>query len=228
MWRSGVKFGSVVENITEWTREFAKSGVRDSLAQIVDESTPGITNRLGSDPNAFAELIAVTHLVAEEAEALLRETVLSARNAGLNWEQIGAIVGASRQAAQQRFTTGPGAGRLTSAERDPDGLPPIGTRVTISHTFTATDEIKMLNRAGAYGWHAVAFTTETWTFEFDNRQWHHAVTYGKEPNGGGWERIGRWALSVFWARPTDLPILPGNPEPEAFKSDKKLQKALNK
>ena len=215
----------MVENSTDWTREFARSGVRDSLAQIIDDSTPGVIERLGTDPAAYGELIVATHLVATEADELLRETIISARQAGLNWEKIGNLLGVSRQAAQQRF----GGGIVDLAPvTDPnaEALPPIGTRVTLEHTFTATDELPILNRAGLYGWHGVSFTSSTWTIEFDNRQWQHAVSAGKPPNGFGWERIGRWAFQVFWARPTELLILPGNPPPDAFLSDKKLRAAL--
>ena len=234
----------MVENTTDWTREFARPQVRDTLAKVIDESTPGLIDRLGSDPKAYADLLAVTHLVSEEADELLRETVISARHSGMNWEQIGEVLGISRQAAQQKFSAGPssvvepvadvGRNHLPLvvepvADVGRNHLPPAGTQVMIDIDYTGgSEEVKMLNRAGQYGWHGVAFTAETWTLEFDNRQWQHLSSFAKEPYGGGWQRIGRFLWSVWWARPTNLPILPGNPDPHSFKSQRKLEKELKR
>jgi hypothetical protein len=235
----------MVGNTTDWTREFARPQVRDTLAKVIDESTPGLIDRLGSDPNAYADLLAVTHLVSEEADELLRETVISARHSGMNWEQIGEVLGISRQAAQQKFSAASTADvadvanpafpiSLTPNATAPAmlnyaDLPPVGTQVMIDIDYTGgSEEVKMLNRAGQYGWHGVAFTAETWTLEFDNRQWQHLSSFAKEPFGGGWQRIGRFLWSVWWARPTNLPILPGNPDPHSFKSQRKLEKELRR
>ena len=229
----------MLNNPTDWTREFARPQVRDTLAKVIDESTPGLIDRLGNDPKAYADLIAVTHLVSEEADELLRETVISARHSGLNWEQIGEVLGISRQAAQQKFSTPAGeqapatsfvaAPSYAPTDLNYGDLPPVGTQFTIDADYSGgSEEVKMLNRAGQYGWHGVAFTAETWTLEFDNRQWQHLSSFGKEPYGGGWQRIGRFLWTVAWARPTNLPILPGNPDPHAFKSQRKLEKELKR
>lgn len=233
----------MVDNSSDWTREFAQSTIRDSLAKIVDDSTPGLIDRLGTDPAAYAELLVATHLVAEEAEELLRETVVSARHAGLNWEQIGSLFGISRQAAQQRFSAGmpghlameeaplPGMGVAADGATAPfgrsvPGSPPIGTTATIDEA--SDDNVKMLNRAGQYGWRCVSFTTWTWTIEMTGNQWATAATMGKEPPGEGWQRIGRYAFMVYWTRPVAAPPLPNSPNPEVFSSPKKFRKALDK
>jgi hypothetical protein len=237
----------------EWTLEFGEEKVHDSLARLVDEITPGLIDRLATDPSAYSELITATELVATRAEGLLAETVLSARHAGLTWAQVGKALGIDGQAAQQRFT---GTQREdlrerfrrleaeTSAVVSTDGanapgsttelaighslddprLPPVGTQVTMDN-----DEFSQVQRGGPYGWHGVAFTSWTWTLEFDNRQWEHATTYlNKPPAGEGWQRIGRWGTTVYWKRPTNLPILPGAPKPESFYSERKLRKELER
>lgn len=241
----------MVDSLSDWSREYAQSTVRDSLARVVDEATPGLVDRLATDANAYEDLITVTNLVAEEADELLRETVISARHAGLSWEKIGSLLGISRQAAQQRFsaaatnsvarpagTAGTAVGHMISDPIQPGaivhsdtfttipGSPPIGTTATIDEA--SDDNIKMLNRAGQYGWRCIGFTTWTWTIEMTGQQWSAAATMGKEPPGGGWQRIGRYAFYVYWTRPVPAAPLPNSPNPEVFSSPKKFQKALDK
>ena len=86
--------------------------------------------------------------------------------------------------------------------------------------------MEFLSRAGRYGWRGAASTTWTWTLEFTGIQWTHARTFRRPPAGEGWQRVGRWLWRVYWAKPLHVPVLPGNPEPEAFVSEKKLRRAL--
>jgi len=178
-------------------------------------------------------------MVSEEADELLRETVISARYAGLNWEQIGKPLGLSRQEAQQKFSAfqADGSGGTDLVEHQANKvatLPAVGTTVVVPRGKGAGNDgevplnIAGLNRAGQYGWHAVSFDTNSWTLQFDNQQWQHAYIagVGKMPKGDGWQRIGRNSIWVYFARPTHLPILPGNPPISAFRSEWKLQDAL--
>ncbi len=55
------------------------------------------------DAAHFRAIIAADEAVAE-AEAALRTAVLAARAAGESWTVIGAALGITRQAAQQRFS----------------------------------------------------------------------------------------------------------------------------
>jgi hypothetical protein len=78
------------------------SGVRvDQLAAIVDR-------RAGGDPvaglGAAVEVADDVHGVAEE---LLDRYVAAAREDGRSWSEIGAVLGVSKQAAQQRFVSTP-------------------------------------------------------------------------------------------------------------------------
>ncbi|MCL2594606.1 MAG: hypothetical protein FWD83_03685 [Promicromonosporaceae bacterium] len=201
----------------EWSVEFARDTVRDSLAAIIDEATPGLISRLANDPKAYLQLLAVTKLVSDEATELLQETATSARHAGLNWERIGSALEMSRQEAQQRFGADthdrtmlvPVVSHLDAVA----GHLPLGTRVTIP---LSADEMAGLALAGNYGWHGVAFSSTTWTLEFDEQQWEHATTMRKKPpEGEGWQPIGRY-FHRYWKRPTGLPILPGSPNPSTF------------
>ncbi len=109
--------------------------------------------------------------------------------------------------------------------RGSSAYPPVGTRATLE---VDDDELEMLNRAGRYGWRAVACTFSTWTLEFAGAQWTHAHTFWRQPAGGGWHRVGRYWLSVYWAKPLHLPVLPGNPAPEVFRSERRLRRALSR
>jgi len=54
------------------------------------------------DPSALLEVIAAQH-ACRHADIALRHAVSSARRAGQPWSAIGAVLGTTRQAAQQRF-----------------------------------------------------------------------------------------------------------------------------
>lgn len=55
------------------------------------------------DPHALLE-IAAARDACQQAEAELRQAVAAARQAGHPWSAVAAILGGTRQAAQQRFT----------------------------------------------------------------------------------------------------------------------------
>lgn len=55
-----------------------------------------------ADPAALVDTVAARDTLAR-AEAALGEAVAQARHAGHPWSTIGAVLGVSRQAAQQRF-----------------------------------------------------------------------------------------------------------------------------
>jgi len=57
------------------------------------------------DPRALLE-IAAARDACEQAAAALRDAVTAARQAGHPWSAVAAILGGTRQAAQQRFTGG--------------------------------------------------------------------------------------------------------------------------
>ena len=54
------------------------------------------------DPSTLVEVLAARQS-CRQAELALRDSVCSARRAGQPWSAIGAVLGTTRQAAQQRF-----------------------------------------------------------------------------------------------------------------------------
>ena len=55
------------------------------------------------DPRALLQIAAASD-ARQQAEAGLRQAVAAARQAGHPWSAVAAILGGTRQAAQQRFT----------------------------------------------------------------------------------------------------------------------------
>jgi len=216
------------DNASEWTREFAAPFVRNAVNRAVAEATPGIEGRLARDPSAYVELLTVSHMVAQEAEAALGRQVLAAHQAGLTWEMIGIALGLDAVTAQQRFTVGFHGQLQPPVSPDYLSLPPVGTLEVTDPGLFAGQEIECLNRAGKYGWHAVDLISNRWTLAFDNRQWQHIITSDpyNPPYGDGWIPTVTLKRKTYWSRPTNLPICPGNPPIKAFISDRKLQRML--
>jgi len=219
----------------DWTREFAKPFVHSAVTNAIGSALPDLKAQLAIDPTAYLELLTVSGMLADEAERVLRENVRHARLAGLSWDAIGASLGIDAIAAQQRFSGSesrptPAIGAaLPQHPTNPD-LPPIDTLAITEPGLFAGQEIECLNRAGKFGWHAVDQKGSRWTLAFDHRQWQHIFTEGAgtTPYGDGWQQIPGSKRKIYWARPTNLPILPGNPPLKAFVSDRRVKKAVER
>lgn len=58
-----------------------------------------------ADSERPADRVALANLLAERVDLLTRHVVADANSAGLPWSEIGRILGISKQAAHQRFST---------------------------------------------------------------------------------------------------------------------------
>lgn len=113
------------------------------------------------------ELEAAQHLAVisasaraeSEAGALLHRSVRAARAAGVSWALVGAELGMSRQAAQQRF----GAGTESEAGDSERWLGPV----------TAFDEMAELEIAGRAGWRTVEAGMLAHRMVRTDTQWEH-------------------------------------------------------
>lgn len=181
--------------------------LRTRLARAIEEAAPELGERFGDDPAAHLDLIALHQAATVEAAALLTRAIGSARHAGCTWEQIGTVLGMSRQAAQQRY--GPGLGHSPRF---------VGREQVVLNGLTAPNEVAVLNRAGRYGWHSIGYGVYHHVLERDLVQWEHArTTFGRRPFGDGWQTVGAgWGWWTYWARPLDIPVLPGDPAPHEF------------
>jgi hypothetical protein len=176
--------------------------LRDHLAGAIEAADPTLADRLSHDAQAHLELVALARAARSETDVLLAAAVTSARGAGCTWEQVGAILGMTRQAAQQRY------GRAQHDTDPVDGTPEHRELRPLS----AFNEMAVLSRAGRYGWHSVGYGPLFHRVVRDTRQWEHTRTVGRAPEGGGWQPVGSgWGWWTYWARPTTEPALPGDP-----------------
>jgi len=141
------------------------TAVRDAVAEAVLGTPAGLRADLEGDPDAYLRLVSASRTAAEETSRLLRDSIQGARAAGHSWDTIGRLLGVSRQAAQQRFSS-PAHGTPTGAE---PGHPP---RKVIS-PVTAFDEMAVLAEEGRRGWHVVGYGALSHVLEASDRQWEH-------------------------------------------------------
>lgn len=181
--------------------------LREHLAAALDAAEPDLAARLEHDPGSHLDLVRLARAAYDETGQLLVAAVGSARSAGCTWEQIGDVLGMSRQAAQQRY------GRRDEPQPGTSDGPTGPHRREVLAPLTAFNEMRVLERAGRYGWHAVAYGPLYFEVEESDQQWeHHRAYVGTGPlrPGDGWQRVGTlWFPWVYWKRPLGVPPLSG-------------------
>lgn len=175
------------------------------LSEAIAVSGPDISQRIETDPNAYLELVVRTNQAHLRTGDMLQAAVQSARSAGHSWEAIGSVLGMSRQAAQQRF--GKGLQETDDDER-PERRKLFG--------LTAFNEMDVLEKVGAYGWHSVSYGPFFHLVERDAVQWEHRRVYAWTPGRSslgqeGWQQVGGgWFPWAYYARPTSIPAQDGD------------------
>jgi hypothetical protein len=147
-----------------FSREDADA-VRDAVAEAVLGAPTGLRSTLESDPDAYLRLVSASRTAAEETSRLLRDSINGARAAGHSWDTLGRLLGVSRQAAQQRFST------ATQPPEQPGATGEAPRKVLAP--VTAFDEMALLTIEGRRGWHVVDFGTLFHVLEWSNHQWEH-------------------------------------------------------
>jgi hypothetical protein len=140
--------------------------VREAITEAVLGTPAGLRADLESDPNAYLRLVGASRTAAEETSRLLRDSINGARAAGHSWDTLGGVLGVSRQAAQQRFSS------ATPPPNVPDGQAGDLPRKVLA-PVTAFDEMALLAAEGRRGWHVVDFGTLFHMLEWSDRQWEH-------------------------------------------------------
>lgn len=174
--------------------------LRDHLAAALEAAAPGLAARLDTDPQAHLDLVGVARDAQNETEVLLRATVDSARGAGCTWEQIGGVLGMTRQAAQQRYG------------RRAEDLETTGPHTMTLAPLSAFNEMRVLERAGRHGWHSIGYGPLFHVVSHSEHQWEHLRTtiLTGPPAGEGWQRIGAgWGWWSYYTRPLKTDALPG-------------------
>jgi hypothetical protein len=171
--------------------------LRAAVTEAIGDGRAGLMEALETDPKSYLVLVDAAHVGADEAGRLLREAVASARNAGHSWEAIGAVLGVSRQAAQQRFGT--------------SGDAVAGPNERVLYPLTAFTEMAALAKAGREGWHLVRFGPLHHVVEASDQQWEHwrdPLSLGsrrRRLEEAGWQGIGAWFPWRYYKRPLGLP-----------------------
>jgi len=185
------------------------SAVRDSVAEAVLGTPTGLRAALESDPDAYLRLVSASRTAAEETSRLLRDSINGARAAGHSWDTLGRLLGVSRQAAQQRFST------ATRPAPAADGSTEQPARKVLT-PLTAFDEMAVLAIEGRRGWHVVDYGTLYHVVEHSDRAWEHRRllwTPGgmarRRLEAEGWQLIREATFPWgYFKRPTGTPAEP--------------------
>jgi len=189
--------------------------IRSAVTEAVIGVPEGLRGGLETDSAEFLRLIAASRVAAETTSQLLRDAIGGARASGHSWDTVGALLGVSRQAAQQRFASPSTAtdieSRTAEALGNGDEVPPVGTRRVIK-PLTSFDEMGVLAELGARGWHSVGYGTLFHLVEKSDHQWEHRrviwspLISHRKLDAEGWQLIGSlWFPWAYYARPLDRP-----------------------
>jgi hypothetical protein len=170
--------------------------IRDKTAAIVldwaNNQRPPFT---GDNPEGFAEAITVAHLVADEGRIGLHRWVDAARRSGLSWTEVGAALGISKQAAQQRF-------KPVDVE-EPDGNSGAQVVRLGAHAF---NEMAILREEGRKGNELVQIGALTLILRPTEIAWEYRRSFGLVRNGAsdGWIYVAGWAPFQYFKRPISV------------------------
>lgn len=174
-----------------------------ALAEAIAATDPTIHERLAHEPDAYLDLVQLTARAAVETDALLRSAVAGARGAGCTWDGIGRALDTTRQAAQQRFG------------REPEAPVPTATGRTMRLApLNAFTEMLVLQRAGRFGWHSIAYGANYHVLEKSDVQWQHERVgllgaRRRLLEAQGWETFGSgWFPWTYLKRRTTTPAEP--------------------
>lgn len=136
-----------------------EAGLDQAIGRLVlREAGVGDSDVLEADDHL--RLIAVSARADVVVGGLLQRSVAAARAGGASWARIGAELGMSRQAAQQRFGAEAGRGEPIGEER---WLGPV----------TAFDEMPELDAAGRQGWRTIEAGMLSHRMVRTDTQWEH-------------------------------------------------------
>ncbi|TPG16651.1 hypothetical protein EAH87_13405 [Sphingomonas koreensis] len=150
----------------------------------------------GRDAGDYATMIVAAHIAADESRLSLHRWIDAGRRAGMSWAEIGALIGISKQAAQQRFG---GAG---------DTLVPEPGQHVVRLGANAFNEMAMLREEGAKGNELVDTGILTLVFQPTDRKWDYRRTTSVLANSDamkreGWQYVSSWFIFHYFKRPLD-------------------------
>ncbi len=157
----------------------------------------GLGREGDADTASLLRVIGAAGEAITECEALQRTSVHQARRSGIPWSDIGAGLGISRQAAQQRF-----APEETSEKPSDDTRQITGA--------TAFNEMSILEAEGRAGYHLVGFGPLFLTVQASDRIWEHRRIISRNVDkqlrrmeAAGWTYVGSWFPFHYFKRIAD-------------------------
>ncbi len=166
--------------------------IRDAVTQAC---LHGTDRQQLEDPEAALRMVAATDAATRHASRLRGDAVASARHFGHSWAAIGSVLGVSKQAAQQRFSATVGADA------------PHAPQQRVIRRVTAVNEMAVLRREQAEGWHLVGFGVGKLVVERSEHPWEHErLTFASHSllrtmEEGGWRIVGTWGWWTYMKRP---------------------------
>ena len=158
----------------------------------------------GGEGQDHLEIVRRAAAAETEVSDLLRQSVAAARADGHSWAALGAELGMSRQAAQQRFGDRGGAGDSPPDDGEERWLGPV----------TAFDEMAELALAGRQGWRTVGAGMLKHRVRRTPTQWEHQRIVWTGPlrrrEAEGWEVAFRAFPWVYLVRDTRRPADPAD------------------
>jgi hypothetical protein len=149
----------------------------------------------GNSKEQFAAAITAAHLVADESRHSLQRWIDGGRRAGMSWSDIGAALGISRQAAQQRFGSA-------------DDLEPTSEDEISVSGATAFNEVRLLREEGMKGHELVRTGLLRLVFRETGHAWEHERVVAVTPQHaaaqlgqGAWQYVSSWFPFHYFKRP---------------------------
>lgn len=171
--------------------------IRDhTAALVVDWAARRDPPFTGESADGFVEAITVAHLVADEGRTQLHRWIDAARRTGLSWTDIGAALGISKQAAQQRFRPA-GMDEMVAGDGDEE-IVRLGA--------TAFNEMSILRDEGRKGRELMRTGALMLAFRATDRQWDYRRRIGTgaptaEMRRAGWTYVSSWLPFHYFKRP---------------------------
>lgn len=188
------------------------SSLADAIGQAILDAD-GVDRIDVDDPGHRLELVRRAAEADRVSGDLLHQAVVAARGGGESWAAIGAALGLTRQATQQRFgKADPAASSPTTRTGAPDDPAP---RERWLGPVTALDEMAELTLAGRLGWHTVGAGMLRHRMVRTDTSWEHKRLFGSgslaRHEAEGWQIGCRAFPWIYLIRDTGHPVEPEGP-----------------
>ncbi|MCX9146977.1 hypothetical protein [Erythrobacter sp. WG] len=170
--------------------------IRDQTAAVMvawaQSCDPPFT---GETIDGYREAISAAHCIADEGRLILHRWVDAARRTGMSWAEIGAVLGISKQAAQQRFRP--------AADLEEFGVDE--GEIVVRSGATAFNEMTILREEGRKGNELIGVGPLVLRFRRTPQIWEYRRDIGLasfvDLERQGWTLAASWLPFRYWKRP---------------------------